>query len=226
MIGASFDMSQSQASKWKKVLTPMLCETLKSLDVLPVRERQKVATVLERLGEKMCFQDATERLINRPKDDGTQKEFYRGKKSPYHKKNFIASQSQYVVHLSPTHEGTMHDKKIADNDGFVFPGGVQLFQDSGYQGFRPENVFIVQPFKKPKNGELNSMQKWFNKYVSSIRICIEHAIGGIKRCRIVKDKSRHFCQHFRDQVKNICVGLNNFRVTSPFRNYNSYFKWS
>lgn len=131
-----------------------------------------------------------------------------------------------MVYLSPTHEGTMHDKKIADNDEFVFPDNIQLFQDSGYQGFKPDNIFIVQPFKKTKNGQLNEIQKWFNKYVSSIRISVEHAISGIKRCRIVKDKCRHFCQQFRDQAINICVGLHNFRVTSPFRNYKSILKWA
>jgi len=82
MLGASFDVSQSQASKWRKILTPLLCETLRSLDVLPARQGQKVAPILERLGEKICFQDATERLINRPKDDKTQEEFYSGKKKP------------------------------------------------------------------------------------------------------------------------------------------------
>jgi len=130
------------------------------------------------------------------------------------------------VYLSPTHQGTMHDKAIADQDQIVFPDGIHLFQDTGYQGFRPDNVFIVQPFKKPRNAQLNEIQKWFNQYVSSIRICVEHAIGGIKRCRIVKDKCRHFRQHFRDQIIAICTGLHNFRVRSPFRAYKCTFKWT
>ena len=116
--------------------------------------------------------------------------------------------------------------KIADQDQAVFPDDIHLFQDSGYQGFEPSNVFIVQPYKKPKNGELTSLQKWFNVYVSRIRICVEHAICGVKRMRIVKDKCRHFRQHFRDRVMAICTGLHNFRVSSPYRKYNSAFKWA
>ncbi len=119
----------------------------------------------------------------------------------------------------------MHDKAISDEEQVRFPDGIQLFQDSGFQGFHPKNVFIVQPFKKPRNSELNPMQKWFNRYVAKIRICVEHAICGIKRCRIVKDKCRHFRQHFRDQIITICTGLHNFRVRSPFRNYKCSFKW-
>jgi len=130
------------------------------------------------------------------------------------------------VYLSPTQEGTMHDKAIADEDQVVFPDDIHLFQDSGYQGFQPENVFIVQPFKKPRKGELSEIQKWFNQYVSKIRVCVEHAICGIKRCRIVKDKCRHFSQQFRDQIIAICTGLHNFRVCSPFRKYKSKFKWA
>jgi len=130
-----------------------------------------------------------------------------------------------VVYLSPTHEGTMHDKKIADEDQLLFPDNIHLFQDSGYQGFQPQNVFIVQPYKKPRNGELTPLKKWFNTYVAKIRITVEHAISGIKRCHIVKNKCRHFRQQFRDDVILICSGLHNLRVTSPFRNYQSLCKW-
>jgi hypothetical protein len=48
------------------------------------------------------------------------------------KNNIIATESQYVVYLSPTHQGTIHDKKIADEDGLIFPDGIYLFQDSGF----------------------------------------------------------------------------------------------
>ena len=62
----------------------------------------------------------------------------------------------------------MHDKAMADEEQVRFPDGIHLFQDSGYQGFEPQNVFIVQPFKKPRKAELNPIQKWFNQYVSRI----------------------------------------------------------
>jgi len=120
----------------------------------------------------------------------------------------------------------MHDKKIADQDDLRFPDNIRLFQDSGYQGFQPENVILMNPFKKPRKRELNELEKWFNTYVAKIRICVEHAISGIKRSRIVKDKCRHFRQHFRDLIMNVCVGLHNFRVNSPFRAYKSNYKWA
>jgi hypothetical protein len=119
----------------------------------------------------------------------------------------------------------MHDKAIADEDRVLFPNDIQLFQDTGYQGFQPLNVHIVQPFKKPKNGELTGIQKWFNQYVARIRITVEHAINGVKPSHFVKNKCRHFCHQFRDQIIETCTGLHNFRVCSPFRNYKSKVKW-
>ena len=228
MTAASFGFSQGQASKWQKVLTPLLHDTLKKLGTLPTRDGQKVAQILNKIGETQCFQDVSERNINRPDDQDTQEEFYSGKKKAHTiKNNFVTTQSQYVVYLSPTHQGKIHDKKIADNDEICFPDGIHLFQDSGFQGYRPANVFIVQPYKKPRNSELSELEKWFNRYVSTIRICVEHAISGIKRFRIIKDKCRHFSHHFRDQILEICTGLHNFRVRSPFRKYaKCKFKWT
>lgn len=130
------------------------------------------------------------------------------------------------MYLSPTHQGKMHDKKVSDEAEICFPDNIHLFQDTGYQGFKPKNVHIVQPFKKPRNGELSGLHKWFNKYVASVRITNEHAIAGVKRARIVKDKCRHFCLNFRDQIIEICVALHNLRVSSPFRAYKTKFKWN
>jgi hypothetical protein len=44
------------------------------------------------------------------------------------------------------------------------------------------------PTKKPKGKELTEEQKLENKKISSFRILVEHAIGGVKRCRIVKER--------------------------------------
>jgi len=80
MTAASFDFSQSQASKWQKVLRPLLESALDDLKMLPQRDGQKVAQTLEKHGVTKCFQDVSERLIERPADQDTQQQFYSGKK--------------------------------------------------------------------------------------------------------------------------------------------------
>ncbi|OAV75769.1 hypothetical protein Barb7_00586 [Bacteroidales bacterium Barb7] len=50
------------------------------------------------------------------------------------------------------------------------------------------------PAKKPKGKQLSEAQKKENKDISGFRITVEHAIGGIKKCRIVKERFR--CRKF------------------------------
>jgi DDE superfamily endonuclease len=92
--------------------------------------------------------------------------------------------------LSDTCEGKAHDKSLADLAGYTLPDGSCLYQDLGFQGFTLDGITIVQPKKKPRGGELTPREKATNRSISSIRVRIEHAIGGVKRYRIVKDKMR------------------------------------
>jgi DDE superfamily endonuclease len=57
----------------------------------------------------------------------------------------------------------------------------------GFQGFRVQDVEILQPTKKPRGGELTSEQKEENRRIASIKMRIEHVMGSIKRYRIVKE---------------------------------------
>ena len=114
--------------------------------------------------------------------------------------------------LTITCEGKKHDKKIADESEYSFPEGSQLYQDTGFQGFTIAGITIIQPIKKPRGKELTQENKENNRLISQIRIRIEHAIGGVKRYRIVKDKVRAWKNNFRDKVMETCCGLHNFRL--------------
>jgi hypothetical protein len=114
--------------------------------------------------------------------------------------------------LSETSEGKAHDKRLADLAGYTWPAGSCLYQALGFQGFVLAGVTIVQPKKKPRGGELTPPEKATNRRISSIRIRIEHAIGGVKRYRIVKDKIRLLKDGIRDPIMETCCGLHNFRL--------------
>ena len=117
-----------------------------------------------------------------------------------------------VVFLTPSFEGRIHDKRIADLTGYSPPPGSVLYQDTGFQGFRCRDVEILQPKKKPKGRALTPEEKVKNRWISSIRIRVEHAIAGIKRFRIDKDKLRNYKKGFADFVMETCCGLHNFRL--------------
>ena len=117
-----------------------------------------------------------------------------------------------ICFLSATYEGKANDKSLADLEGYTFPRGSCLYQDMGFQGFVLAGVTIVQPKKKPRGSELTPPEKAHNRSLSSIRIRIEHAIGGVKRYRMVKDKIRLLKEGIRDALMETCCGLHNFRL--------------
>jgi len=124
----------------------------------------------------------------------------------------VIDETCQICFLSATYEGKANDKSLADLEGYSLPPGSYLYQDMGFQGFVLAGVMIVQPKKKPRGGELTPPEKATNRRISSIRIRIEHAIGGVKRYRIVKDKIRLLKDHLRDTVMETCCGLQNFRL--------------
>lgn len=54
--------------------------------------------------------------------------------------------------------------------------------------------------------------KLCNQILSSVRIVVEHAIAGVKRCRIVKEMLRLTEDGIADLVMEIACGLHYFRV--------------
>jgi hypothetical protein len=131
----------------------------------------------------------------------------------------VIDEACHICFLSATYEGKMHDKSLADLEGYTFPPGSCLYQDMGFQGFVLAGVTIIQPQKKPRGGELTPLEKAANRAISSIRIRIEHAIGGVKRYRMVKDKIRLLKDRIRDTVMETCCGLHNFRLQYRPWNY-------
>jgi hypothetical protein len=190
---------------------------LAKLEEIPARTASDLQVADDEV--KLYFQDGTERPIQRPKDKEAQKTYYSGKKKRHTVKNNVVVNAQAkIVLLTATCEGKKHDKKIADEAEFTLPEGSLLYQDNGFQGFALEGVTILQPKKKPRGGELTAEEKEHNREISRIRIRVEHAIGGLKRYRIVKDQLRNWKQGFRDLVMETCCGLHNFRLNfRPWR---------
>ena len=78
---------------------------------------------------------------------------------------------------------------------------------------------IQQPLKKPRGKELTAQQKEDNQKISSFRVRVEHAIGSIKRYRIVKDECRLRKNKFVENTFLTCAALHNFRLRLKPFNY-------
>jgi DDE superfamily endonuclease len=136
------------------------------------------------------------------------------KKNHTIKHNLICAENRKILYLSKAYNGTTHDKKLADDESLIFPKGcvLKLYQDTGYQGYNPDNTTVIQPVKKPKGKELNDLQKLENKAISSKRVIIEHAIGGVKVLRIVKDEIRIYKEDPRNIIMQIACAIHNLKI--------------
>jgi hypothetical protein len=216
----TFSMTQKQCCEFVHGLNVILQRALKLAEAVPASSNQGLQAVLsnEEFSQgKVLLHDGTEREIPRPVDDDLQKDRYSGKKKKHTVKNaVIIAACCLIVYVSRTFSGRIHDKTIADS-AYTIPAGYTLVQDTGYQGYRPDGVKIIQPQKKPRGKDLTEEQKESNRQISSYRVRVEHATGSIKRYRIVKDECRLRKNDFVDDVLLYCAALHNFRrKTRPF----------
>ena len=66
-----------------------------------------------------------------------------------------------------------------------------MYADSGYQGYQEDHPAIDIPYKKSKKHPLTQDEKTYNHALSSFRVRVEHAIGRMKRFRILADRYRY-----------------------------------
>ena len=213
VMSVLFGMSQGQVSHWVSVLTPLVNEALGSELLLPARRPADLETLLKEVPAlRLLVIDGAERPIRRPKNKDDQKKNYSGKKKSHRKKNLLVTAERRVVYLSTTATGSVHDKKLADESDLSFPADTLVLKDTGFQGYEPPECDTLQPKKKPRGRELHPIQKTINQVISRVRVTVEHAIAGIKRCRIVADTFRCWRRGLVDEVMLAASGLQNLRV--------------
>ena len=210
-----FGMSQPQACEWIKKLTPLVNRALGRELLLPARRPADLDTLLKEVPDlRLLVLDGVERPVRRPKDKDKQKKDYSGKKKAHRKKNLLLASEKRVVYLGPTSPGSVHDKKLADESGLSFPADALVLKDTGFQGYEPPGTDTLQPRKKPRGRELHPIQKTINQVISRVRVTVEHAICGIKRCHIVADLFRNRRRGFVDEAMLAASGLHNLRVAT------------
>ena len=117
-----------------------------------------------------------------------------------------------MLFLRETHQGSVHDTRIADTTPSPLPVGSHLLQERGLQAFTLEGVTIIQPTKKPRGKALTPEQKADNREVARRRVRIAQVNSSVKRCRMLKETIRMWKAGMRDMVMEIGCGLHNFRV--------------
>ena len=67
---------------------------------------------------------------------------------------------------------------------------------------------------------MTAAEKRTNRTLGRIRVRVEHALAGVKRCRIVKDVLRNKAEGVSDSVMEAACGLHNLRVEKRHRRSN------
>jgi len=127
----------------------------------------------------------------------------------------MTNKNKEILYISNCYKGSIHDYKILkkefpiDKNWFV---DLSLIVDLGYFGiekdYKCKKVIILD--KKKRNKELSRSQKIKNKKKSKQRIKIEHSICGIKKYKIISEKSRIRDINLYNRVLGICSALLNF----------------
>lgn len=218
VMGLMFDLVRSKVKRNVDILTPILESALGRKMVLPKRRISSLEEFYALIPEaKDLFTDGTERPIQRPKNNQKQKAHYSGKKKRHTKKNLVLSDDRNRIgYLGTTREGTASDYGMFKDeiDPSTVPKDIAHWLDKGFIGIEKDypGVTVVMPKRKPRGKDLTDVQKENNKVISGIRILSEHAIGGVKRYRIVSDIFRNKKDEFCDTVMYLACGLWNYRL--------------
>jgi len=177
-----FGIQQSQANQWIHLLSPLVKQALADCGEFPTRKKEDMHLDEDRAG--LFVHDGTERPINRPQDPKEQHLYYSGKQKQHTVKNdLVIDEPCKIRFISETVEGKRNEKRLADESGYGVPKNSVLAQDAGFQGFHLEDVWTLQPKKKPRGGELCYADKVRNRLISGIRVRIEHTISVAREIR-------------------------------------------
>ena len=155
--------------------------------------------------------------MERSKNKEKQQKDYSGKKKRHTRKNIIVSdEKRRIFILTDTAAGSRHDytelkaSRIPEN----LPLNTAVNVDLGFQGIKKEypDLEIRIPHKKPRGRELTDEQKEGNRKLSSRRVLVEHALGGVKRLKSLSNIFRNKREKFDDMIMNIGCGLWNYHL--------------
>ena len=142
------------------VLLPLLEEALCRAGQLPGRTPGHLYLSLWLLAGQLLLMDATEREVPRAIDAERQQLEYSGKQGCHTNKNLLeASEKGQVLYLSPTVEGSLHDKALPDELELEFIAGKPLLVDLGFMGYKPKAARMFLPEKSHGRANCQTI-KW------------------------------------------------------------------
>ena len=213
-----FQADRSQPCRWVKVYFPILEAALGRTLSLPKRKvssMEEFQDVFRNVYDVLV--DVTERRCQRPSLSKNIKGRYSGKKKSHTRKNtLMVDEGKRIRFISPTRDGSIHDFTLFKKEGIAHcvPSNYSLWVDKGYTGINsllPGHTKAYIPKRKSKKIPLTPLEKSDNKVISSLRIPVEHAIGGMKRYGCMQTPIRNKNWNIENKMPLLCAGLWNFQ---------------
>ncbi|NEP51797.1 MAG: transposase [Moorea sp. SIO3C2] len=211
LLGLQFQVSESKANStfnyWQSIFREALPASLLE-QVKKYEESEEI--IQEALTEYELIVDSAEQVRERPlavghatrTDYNQQKLFYSGKKKNHTFKNqfIVLPKGEDIVDVVVGKPGPKSDINICRESLKKFDDKQRLSGDKAYLGEEQ----IRTPHKKPRNGELTSQQKKYNKLLSSNRIFVEHVIRLVKIFKIAGERFRLNYNKYSGVILTIC----------------------
>jgi hypothetical protein len=105
--------------------------------------------------------------------------------------------------------GKTHDFKLYKASKLRFLKQTKLKLDTGYVGIKKIHANSEHPIKSSKHHKLTREEKQYNRQLSSQRVANEHAIGFLKRFKILALTYRNRRKRFGLRV-NLLAGICNY----------------
>jgi hypothetical protein len=194
-----FGFDKRNVQLWVRYLESVLFEAIGYQLNLPTVKAKTIHGLFEVCPDlKEILIDATERQVQRPKDNDIQEFYYSGKKKMHTVKNqiLVHPKTKRILAVSKTYEGKRHDKKIFEEDNLFLkiPPGTKALADTAYQGIKHPFLRVITPKKKSPGGKLSPGDRTNNRTLSRIRVRVEHPISYLKHFNILS-------QRFRSRLK-------------------------
>jgi len=136
----------------------------------------------------------------------------------------LSNKKRKIIYISKLYTGAQHDFSMLKTEfspTLPWFEAFSLLLDSGFQGidslYKTKELKITFKRRRAKKGQTNELtpeQMAHNKQVGSERIFVEHAIGGLKRYRILYHRIRLKGEDTLNRIINTAAGLWNFYIDS------------
>lgn len=107
--------------------------------------------------------------------------------------------------------GKKHDFKLFKESKVHWTKKTECLVDSGYTGIVKIHANTKLPQKRSKKKKLTKEEKKINQEISSLRVTNEHAIGFLKRFKIVSERYRNRRKRFGLRF-NLIAGICNYEL--------------